>query len=391
MNAGESTQLIEEGAAAMRLTGRLAPSQAPRREAFDVVVIGGGQAGLSAGYYLARAGLRFVILDANERVGDAWRARWDSLRLFTSAKFNGLDGMRFPAPRNSFPTKDEMASYLESYAQRFRLPVRAGMRVARLWKRGQRYVATVGNIEFEAPQVVIAMAKYQSGRVPAYAAGLSSRITQLHSSDYRNLNQLQSGAVLLAGAGNSGADIALEVARAGHRTWLAGRDVGQLPFRPQSFLGRNVFQPLVLGLVFRHVLTVNTPLGRKARPAILHNGAPLIRVKSCDLQAAGVQRVPRVAGVRDGAPVLADGRTLEVTNVIWCGGYHPAFHWIDLPVFGDDGEPQHCSGLVTGHPGLYFIGLPFLHSMSSSMIHGVSRDASRIVDAIRAHACPRVA
>jgi hypothetical protein len=219
--------------------------------------------------------------------------------------------MRFPAPRNSFPTKDEMADYLESYAQRFRLPVRNCMRVERLWKRGQRYVATAGNLEFEAPHVVIAMAKYQSGRVPAFAAGLSGRITQLHSGDYRNLNQLQPGAVLLAGAGNSGADIALEVARAGHRTWLAGRDVGQLPFRPQSFLGRNVLQPLVLGFVFRHVLTVKTPVGRKARPAILHNGAPLIRVKRCDLQAAGVQRVPRVTSVREGAPVLADGRTLD--------------------------------------------------------------------------------
>lgn len=391
MNVSKSSQLIEEGAAAIRLSGRLAQRPAPRREDLDVVVIGGGQAGLSAGYHLARAGLRFVILDANERVGDAWRARWDSLRLFTSAKFNGLDGMRFPAPRNSFPTKDEMANYLESYAQRFRLPVRSGMRVERLWKRGQRYVATVGNIEFEAPQVVIAMAKYQSGSAPAFATGLSSRITQLHSSDYRNLAQLQAGAVLLAGAGNSGAEIALEVARAGHRTWLAGRDVGQLPFRPQSFLGRNLFQPLVLGLVFRHVLTVKTPLGRKARPAILHKGAPLIRVKGCDLQAAGVQRVPRVASVRDGAPVLADGRVLEVTNVIWCGGFHPGFHWIDLPVFSDDGEPRHCSGIVTGHPGLYFIGLPFLHSMSSSMIHGVGRDASRIVNAIRAQASRRVA
>ena len=382
MTFDDATQLIEEGSAAMHLARR-PPRPAPvERESFDVIVIGGGQAGLSVGYHLARTGARFVILDASARIGDGWRNRWSSLRLFTPAKFDGLDGMPFPAPRNYFPTKDEMASYLEVYARHFHLPVRSGVRVERLYKRGERYVVRAGSLELEARQVVVAMAKYQRPKRPDFASALSGEITQLHSIDYRTVAQLRPGGVVLVGAGNSGADIALEIARAGHETWLAGRDTGQLPFRPERFFGRNVFMPLLLGFVFRHVLTVNTPLGRKARPSILAHGGPRIRVKHADLMRAGVKRAPRVAGVRDGLPLLADGRTLGVANVIWCSGFHPGFEWIELPVFASDGAPKHRSGVVEGESGLYFVGLPFLHSMSSSMIQGVGRDAARIVKAI---------
>ena len=385
--------LIEEGDASMQLAGRVLRNVGVRREAFDVIVIGGGQAGLSVGYHLAKHGLRFVILDANERVGDAWRNRWDSLRLFTPVKFNRLDGMPFPAPGNHFPTKDEMANYLEAYARRFELPIRNGVRVERLWMRAGRYVASAGDLEFEAPQVVVAMAKYQRARLPACAAELSRHITQLHAADYRNPRQLQPGSVLLVGAGNSGADIALEVARAGHKTLLAGRDVGQLPFCLDSLLGRYLFQPLVLGFVFRHVLTVNTPMGRRARRALLSKGGPLIRVKRSDLAAAGVERVSRVVGVKGGAPLLQDGRTPSVANIIWCTGFESGFDWIDLPVWDSGGMPRHRSGLVESHPGLYFVGLTFLHSMSSSMVQGVGRDAARIVKTISgcASAAPTLA
>jgi putative flavoprotein involved in K+ transport len=382
MKINEADPLIEEGAASIHLAERTAHRGTLKQEKFDVIVIGGGQAGLSVGYHLARAGARFVILDANERIGDSWRKRWDSLRLFTPAKFDGLDGMPFPAPRNDFPTKDEMADYLEDYALRFQLPVRNGVRVQRLFKRRGRYVVTAGTLELEAEFVVVAMAKYQRAKLPAFAAQLSSDVRQLHSSDYRNLGQLRPGGVLLTGAGNSGADIALETVRGGHNTWLAGRDTGEVPFRPERFLGRNLLMPLVLGFVFHRVLTVKTPFGRKARPAVLTKGAPLIRVKRRDLAAAGVERVPRVVGVRDGRPMLEDGRTLAVTNVIWCSGYHHGFDWIDIPILGGGGEPNHQSGAVENEPGLYFVGLPFLHAMSSSMIHGVGRDAARIVRAI---------
>jgi putative flavoprotein involved in K+ transport len=264
--------------------------------------------------------------------------------------------------------------------------VRNASRVERLFKRNDRYVVRVGSREIEARQVVVAMSKYQQPDVPDFARSLSSDIVQLHSTDYRSVAQFQPGAVMLVGAGNSGADIALEAVRVGHRTWIAGRDPGQVPFRPERFFGRHVFAPLVLGFMFRHVLTVNTPIGRKARQGVLARGTPLIRVKRGDLIAAGIERAPRVVGVRQGLPLLDDGRVLQVANIVWCTGFHPAFDWIDLPIFDDDGLPQHRSGVVERAPGVYFVGLPFLHSMSSSMINGVGRDAERLVKEIRARA-----
>jgi putative flavoprotein involved in K+ transport len=356
-------------------------------ERFDVIVIGGGQAGLSVGYYLARRGQRFVILDASERIGDSWRNRWDSLRLFSPARFDGLDGMPFPAPPDSFPTKDEMADYLEAYAKRFGLPVRSGVRVDSLSRRDERdggrgYIVKSGDRTFEADQVVVAMAGYQQGRVPEFARELSREIVQLHSSEYRNPSQLRKGGVLLAGAGNSGSEIALEVARCGHETSMAGTDTGQVPFRMNSFWGRLILARLVFRFLFHRILTIRTPMGRKARPKILAKGAPLIRVREADLVRANVARLPRIARVENGLPVLEDGRTLDVANVIWCTGYHAGFSWIDLPIFGNDGGILHEGGVVPSEPGLYFVGLAFLYAMSSSMIHGVGRDAARLVDTL---------
>jgi putative flavoprotein involved in K+ transport len=353
-------------------------------ERVQVVVIGAGQAGLSVGYCLAQRGLSSVILEANERVGDSWRKRWDSLRLFTPAKYDGLIGLPFPAPPFSFPTKDEMADYLENYAKHFDLAVRTGVKVDRLWRDGTRYIVDAGERRFEADHVVVAMASYQVPHVPDFARSFDAGIVQLHSKDYRNPGQLQPGDVLVVGAGNSGADIAMDVARS-HRTWLSGRHPGNVPFRIESRLAR-VILPVLFRVIFHRVLTVDTPMGRRARPSIISKGGPLIRVKPADLVAAGVERTGRVAGVRDGKPLLADGRTLDVTNVIWCTGFHPGLSWVDLPtpVYGPDGEPIHERGIVPDEPGFYFVGLHFLFSMSSTMIHGVARDAERIADTILA-------
>ena len=353
-------------------------------ERVQVVVIGGGQAGLSVGYCLAQRGLSFVILEGHPRVGDSWRQRWDSLHLFTPAKYDGLMGLPFPAPPFSFPTKDEMADYLEGYAKHFNLPVRTGVRVDRLGREGARYIADAGQRRFEADHVVVAMASYQAPRVPAFARALAPDIVQLHSRDYRNPGQLRPGGVLLVGAGNSGAEIAIEVVRS-HRTWLSGRHPGHVPFGIATPIARLAI-PIIFRVVFHRILTVDTPVGRRARPSIISKGGPLIRVKPKDLAAAGVERAPRVTGVRDGKPLLADGRVLEVANVIWCTGFHPGLSWIDLPtpVSGEDGEPVHNRGIVPGEPGLYFVGLHFLYALSSTMIHGVARDAERIADTIQA-------
>jgi putative flavoprotein involved in K+ transport len=344
-------------------------------ETFDTIVIGGGQAGLSVGYYLKKQGRPFVILDANERIGGSWRTRtWNSLRLFTPARYDGLPGWSFPASGWSYPTARETADYLEAYAARFDLPVRTGMAVTRLAKDGDRYVVDCGERRFAADCVVVATGFYGKPSVPDFASELDPRIVQMHSSDYKDPSQLNPGGVLLVGAGNSGADIGLEVS-ATHRTWLSGRDKGQFPLRIEHPLRRLVVP--ILWFVASHVLTVKTPIGRKVRPHVLEDGAPLIRVKSQDLLAAGVERVGKTVGARDGLPVLEDGRVMDVANVIWCTGFRQDFSWIDVPVFGEDTEPMHERGAAS-EPGLYFVGLDFLYSFTSENVGGVGRDARHI-------------
>jgi putative flavoprotein involved in K+ transport len=355
-------------------------------ERLNTVVIGGGQAGLSVGYHLAKRGVQFAILDASARVGDVWRRRWDSLRLFTPARHAGLDGLPFPAPPFSFPTKNEMADYLEGYARTFALPVRSGVRVERLSRLGDKFLVVAGDKRIEAENVVVAMAHYQQPRVPPFAGQLDPGIVQLHSFEYRNPAQLRAGDVLVIGAGNSGAEIALETLKNGHQTMLAGPETGHVPFRIDGLAARLVLSRLVLRVVFHRILSIATPIGRKVRPKMLRKAAPLIRIKPWELASAGVARVPRVAGVRNGLPLLEDGRVLEVANVVWCTGFDPGFAWLDLPVFDTNGEPRHEAGVVPGEPGLYFVGLHFLYAFSSDMIHGVGRDAARIAEVVATHA-----
>jgi putative flavoprotein involved in K+ transport len=352
-------------------------------EHIETVIIGGGQAGLSVGYYLQQQGRDFVILDAHVRIGEAWRKRWDSLRLFTPARYSGLAGMPFPAPAHTFPTKDDMADYLEAYARRFKLPVKLGVRVDKLSKQGSRFVVAAGDLHFEAENVVVAMSSWQRPRLPDFAQELDPRIIQLHSGAYRNPSQLQDGGVLIVGAGNSGAEIALEVVR-GHPTWLAGRDTGHVPFRIEG-IAAHLLIPIVLRIVFHRVLTMDTPIGRKVRQKMLSHGMPLVRTKPKDIAAAGIERVPRVIGVQGGLPVLEDKRVLEVANVIWCTGFEAGLSWIEIPVLGEQ-EPMHERGVVASEPGLYFVGLAFLYAASSSQIQGVGRDAAYIADRIAARA-----
>jgi len=355
-------------------------------EHFDTVIVGGGQAGLSVGYHLAKLGRSFVILDEHRRTGDCWRERYDSLRLYSPAKYDGLPGMPFPAAPHSFPSGHQMADYLESYAAQMELPVAAGVKVDGLWPAegpGQRYLLTAGGRRFAAAQVVVATGGQHVPSAPPFAAQLDPGIRQLHSADYRNPSQLLPGGVLVVGASHSGADIALEVAPE-HNTWLSGPVHGQLPVdlegRPARYATR------LLWFAANHVLTMKTPLGRKMRPEIRGHGGPLLRVKLPHLAAAGVQYVSaRTAGVRDGLPVLDDGRALDVTNVIWCTGFRPDFGWIHLPVTGVDGWPRQERGVSTSAPGLYFAGLLFQYAFASMLVGGVGRDAEYVARHIAAH------
>jgi len=345
-------------------------------EQFETVIIGGGQAGLATGYHVTRRGRPSVILDAGDRVGDSWRKRWPSLRLYTPAGYDGLPGMAFPAPRNSFPSGYEMADYLEAYATRFALPVRTGVHVDGLSREGERYVVAAGDQRIEALNVVVATGVMQRPVVPDFASELDPRIRQLHASDYQDPSQLQEGAVLVVGAAHSGGDIAFEVAGR-HRTVLSGRSTGELPFSVESRRAR-VVKPVLKFLATR-VLTMDTPVGRKMRSEIRSHGGPLLRVRSADLAAAGVERVlARTVGVENGLPVLDDGRVLEVANVVWCTGFRPDYTWIDLPLECEDGYPHQYRGAVPSLPGLYFVGMLFLYSFSSMLVLGAGRDAERV-------------
>lgn len=352
----------------------------PGRERVETLVIGGGQSGLAMGYHLSQQGLPYAIIDANDRVGDAWRNRWDSLRLFTPNRLNHLPGMPFPGYHWGFPSKDEWADYLENYARKFDIPVQTGARVDNLSREGDLFVATAGDRRFVADNVVVAMSSWQKPRIPDFAGQLDPSIVQLHVADYRNPGQIQDGGVLIAGAGNSGAELAKELART-HDVWLSGPDTGSIPFRPESVLSR-ILMPIIGRFIFHRVLSTSTPMGRKARPKMVSSGEPLLRVKPKDLAEIGVERVPRVTGIQDGQPQLEDDRVIDVANVVWCTGFQTGFSWIDLPVLGPQ-EPVHNRGIVESEPGLYFLGLKFLYSVSSEQIHGVGRDAAHIADAIK--------
>lgn len=356
-------------------------------EHFDVVVIGGGQSGLAAGYHLAKRGVNFVILEANGCVGDNWRTRYDSLRLYSPARYDTLPGLPFPLRRHTFPTGQQMADYLGAYAAHFQLPVRTGVSVEGLDAADDPrdgYVIMAGSRRYQAGQVIVATGAFQHPHVPDFAGQLAPAIKQLHSSEYRNPSQLADGPVLVVGLSHSGADIALELAQS-HRTILSGKSHGELPFSVDSRRGRVAWP--VMKFVAWNLLTLSTPIGRKMAPEVRKGGAPLLRVMRADLLKAGVERFEaRTAGARDGKPMLADGQVLDVANVIWCTGFRPDYRWIHLPIVGDDGWPNQTRGVVTSAPGLYFLGLLFQYSFTSMLVLGAGRDAAYVADRIASRA-----
>lgn len=347
-----------------------------RVERYETMVIGAGQAGLAVGYHLAKRDVDFVILSDEPRVGDNWRRRWDSLRLFTPARHSGLPGMHFPAPPDHLADKDEVAEYLERYADRFDLPVRLDTRVRCISWNGERYLVDIGDHAalLEADNVVVATGAFQRPRIPAVSARLSVDIQQLHSSDYRNPFELADGPVLVVGAGNSGAQIALELARY-RKVWLAGRDTGHLP---RSVLGRDIFR-WIWPLMQRG--TLESRLGKRMQRRARAGGDALIGIPEREIRNAGVIRVGRLDAERGGLPVCG-GAVLDPRVIVWCTGFAPDYSWIDLPVFGSDGFPHHVRGVVPDAPGLFFVGLRFQHRMTSSLIGGVGDDAAFIADQV---------
>ena len=362
----------------MTIAIRTIPARPKRVERFEALVIGAGQAGLAVGHHLAARDVDFAILSNESRVGDNWRKRWDSLRLFTPARYSGLPGMPFPATPYYLADKDEVGDYLERYAERFDLPVRLSSPVQSVTSDGEQFHITVAGSEtrLEAGNVIVATGAFQRPHIPAVTSRLASSIVQLHSSSYRNPLLLPDGPVLVVGAGNSGAQIALELA--GSRTvWLAGRNTGHLPRR---ILGRDVFDWIWPVLTYA---TTDTRIGRRLRRNATSGGDALIGIPERELAAAGIRRVGRLEAERDGLPVCG-GKVLQPRVIIWCTGFAPDYRWIDVPIFDDAGYPRHERGVVAGAPGLFFVGLRFQHRMSSSLIGGVGADAEFVADRVAA-------
>ena len=342
---------------------------------YDTVVIGAGKSGLAAGYHLARTGRSFVMIDANERPGDAWRRRWDSLRLFSPAQWNSLPGLTFPAPAGTFPTKDEMAEYLDVYARRFGLPIEHGVRATRVARNRDRFVVECTDRSFACSNVVVATGYSAHPRVPEFAKGLDTNIRQLHSSAYRRPSDVAGPSVLVVGFGTSGAEIAMELAAAGRSVRIAGQPTFHIP---------NLVLKLPGNLWWRfihNVLTIDTPIGRRAAPKFKAGGAPLIRVDRAQVIASGVEHVSRVSGTVMGAPQLDDGRVLETSDVVWCTGFRPDYRFIDLPALRLDakGWPITPYGVAERIPGLYFLGIPFQVGLTSLLVGGAERDAALVV------------
>ncbi|WP_436493250.1 flavin-containing monooxygenase [Actinokineospora sp. HUAS TT18] len=339
----------------------------------ETLIIGAGQAGLSTAYHLRKRGRDCLIVDGNDRVGDNWRRQWDSLRLYTPAKYDSLPGLPFPKPNWEFPTKDEVADYLETYALHHDLPVRMSTRIDALEATATGYRAAIGPDAITCDNVVVATGTFgRTPDIPDFAKELDPKIRQLHSSEYRRPSQLKPGRVLVVGASHSGIDVAYEVALT-HDTVLCGRDCGQIPPRLESKRMRALF-PVMLFMA-RHVLTRRTPIGRKVMGEIRFHGGPMLRVKRADLKERNVERTEdRVTGVKDGRPQLADGRVVDAANVIWCTGFQQVFDWIKLPVIGDDGWPREYRGVVEDAPGLYFCGISFQYAFSSMLLPGAGRD-----------------
>jgi putative flavoprotein involved in K+ transport len=355
------------------------PSVSPSRHALptdiDVVVIGAGQAGLAVGRTLKQAGVDFVMLDAATELGVSWIHRWDSLRLFTSARYCGLPGLPFPGDPDRYPTKDEVPHYFRTYAATFDLPIHLGQRVVSVSRSNDIFTVTTPTATITARQVIAAVGAFQTPVIPECSRRLPSSVTQLHSHAYRNPDQIPAGKVAVVGSANSGLQIAEELAGSHEVVVCRGR---KQPRLPQRILGRDAFWWLSRSGILR--LPTNTPLARR-----LAMPDPIVGTK-IDALARSVSFAGRVVDVEGAQLVTADGKRIDASTVLWATGYRNDWSWLGAELLGADGQPEHDAGV--GRSGLHFVGLYRMRNRGSALLGFVGRDAERVGTAV-AQRCRR--
>jgi putative flavoprotein involved in K+ transport len=340
----------------------------------EVIVVGGGQAGLAIGYFLAHQGREFTILEAGSEPAIAWRERWESLKLFTPVRYSSLPGLAFPGDPNSYPTRDEVVAYLSDYGRRFELPVELDSRARSIRRSNGTYLVELDDRTYEADQVVVATGPFQVPFVPAIAERLDPEVVQFHSTAYRTPDDIPGGPVLVVGGGNTGFQIAQELAASREVHLSVGSR--QTPL-PQRIFGRDLFWYLqATGLIRK---TTESRIGRRleGRDTLIGSRPRTLRRRH------GVHLHGRAVDATGRTVTFADGEKLDVGAVIWASGFRVDHSWIDVPVFDDKGRVVHQRG-VTESPGLYFLGLSWLHTRGSALIGWVKDDAQYIAHQIAA-------
>ena len=342
---------------------------------WNTVIIGAGQAGLATGYYLSKKNIDFIIIDKCSKIGDSWRKRWDSLQLFTPSQYDGLPGLKFSMPKDSFPTNDEMADYLEKYVKEFSLLVKFNTEIFEISKITDDFEIVTSNGMIIAKNLVIATGTNQIGKIPEFTQNLNKDIFQIHSSQYKNPQSLPNGKTLVVGAGTSGVEIAIELSKS-RETFISGKPTPHIPDPIFRYAGGAYWW------FISNILTTNTPIGKKVKGKILKEGAPLIRVSFNELKSAGVKPLPRVIGVQDGLPKLQNGEVISVSSIVWSTGYKPDFSWLNLDAIDKSGWPDAQRGISNKINGLYFVGMLFQFGLTSGLVGGVGRDAAFVVEQI---------
>ncbi|MEI4621637.1 NAD(P)-binding domain-containing protein [Bacillus pfraonensis] len=340
----------------------------------DVIIVGAGQAGLAMGYYLQKGNYNFVLLDGEERTGDSWRKRYDSLQLFTPRAYSALPGMKLAGKQDGFPTKDEIANYLEAYTKQFSIPVRLNMNVSKIRKQGKGFEVYTPKEILQSKRVIIASGAFQRPFIPSVSQNLSNDIFQIHSSQYQSPKQIPEGSVLVVGGGNSGTQIAVEIAQSRDVTIAVSHP---LTFFPLQIMGKSIFAWIEkIGLLYAGT---DTRRGRWFQ----NRKDPIFGFECKELiRNGGITVKPKVISTLQDKVVFSDSSTCHIQNIVWSTGFIPNYEWIEVKgALNQAGLPIHTRG-ISGVQGLYYIGLPWQHQRGSALLCGVGRDAEFVFSII---------